>query len=191
MLPARLANTLRRAVEPSERRRDLSIPRREVAKLRRWLTAAAEQVQAARVTPDVFDALRLAPPDRRGDRRESTCVDAEVRVVGTRQLGRSTVAQLIDVSEEGFALLLPADVERRATVEVTIAPPANLKAGLFRRGDGPVRLLGSVRYCRETDDGYIIGCGIGADWQDSLCGHIWPYQQRALTEPHPPRRLAS
>ena len=152
---------------------DAPLPRGELAKLRRWLSHAAE-TQIPPATPDVFQQLDIAPPTRRQAPRVGGRAEALVRRIGPCRLGPVESARLHDVSEHGLAVVVAGPVEVGGRLHVEVAPPPGLPRRLFRRGDSAVRLLVIVRHCRRCDDGFVVGCGAGVDLADGLADAMLP-----------------
>ena len=151
----------------------LPLPRQELARLRRWLEASAA-LPLASATPDVFDTLRITPPERRDTHRIPIETIARLRPISAGGIGLVSQAPVRDVSAEGVALLVDAPLPVGQRLSLEIDPPAGLPRKLQRRGDGPVQLLAKVRYCRPEGEGFVIGCSIGVDWADSLAHQMFP-----------------
>ena len=163
------APPLGRRVEPS-----LRLPRRDLANLRRWLEASAEASLAAGATPAVADVLRLPSADRRDASRRSVATTAELRPISAGGIGLVRPATVRDVSADGIALWTAEPLPRGQQISLDIAPPADLPRRRFRRADGPIAVLGVVRYCRPDAGGFVLGCGIGVNWADSLANQMFP-----------------
>ncbi len=165
---------------------DALLPRAELGKLRRWLAhSAATSAEPPPATPSVFDALRIAPPQRRETGRTPAAADVLVRRIGACCVGVVEPAALHDVSDRGVALRLGVPVEIGQRLHVEVAPPPGLPRRLFRRGDRAVQLLVVARHCRPTTGGeFLVGCGVGVDLADSLADAMLPADR-------PTRRLSA
>ena len=172
-LPMRLADDSPRRQE--RRGGDAPMPQAELAKLRRWLAhsaAAATQVDSA--TPSVFDALRIAPPQRREANRTAAEAAVLVRRIGACSIGGVEPATLHDVSESGVAIRVASPVEPGQRLDVEIGPPRGMPRRLFRRGERCVRLLVVARHCRPVGDAHLVGCVVGVELADCLADAMFP-----------------
>ena len=173
-LPAPPLSSLHRR---ERRDRDTPLPRHELAKLRRWLAfVTADAADDSPAVPDVFDALKIVPPQRREASRQPVRASVLVRRIGACSVGAVEPATLHDVSESGLALRTNGPLERGQRLHVEVGPPRSLPRRLLRRGDRQVHLLLVVRHCRPAGDGsgHIVGCGVGMDFADSLADQMFP-----------------
>jgi hypothetical protein len=148
---------------------------RDLARLRSWMSAAAEGRLAS---PGGQLAAGPAAPERRLVLRRQFETSAILRPISAGGPGGVQNASVVDVSREGIALRVSQPLVRGQAISLEINPPNHLSP--TTGAEAPVRILAVVRYCRGEAGSYVLGCSFGAAWQASLASEMFPPDLVAL-----------